>query len=96
MDSADKFHSELEACLKSISTAGLGNLDLQNIEKLDKLSAAAAGLGIDQGKKLVENLSTVLKSFKEGKSGEDSVAVRLTALEFYLNNTQGGAATEEL
>ena len=96
MDSAEKIHSELDACIKSINSAGLGKLDPQITEKLDKICAAAAGLGIDQGKKLAENLSTVLKSFKEGKSSEDSVAVRLTALEFYLNSTGGGAATEEL
>jgi len=96
METIEKIHSELEACLKSINAAGLGNLNPEDIEKLDKISAAAAGLGIDQGKKLTENLSAVLKNFKEGKSGEDSVAIRITALDFYLKNTQGGASTEEL
>jgi len=94
MDTTEKIDSELEACLKSIGSTGLANMDPQIIETLDKISAAAAGLGMDQGKKLTENLSAVLKNYKEGKSGEDSVALRITALEFYLKNTGGGDAEE--
>jgi hypothetical protein len=95
MDTAEKCQKELESCIGSINSAGLDKLDPQNIEKLEKISAAATSCGMNQGKKLVDNLVTVLKSFKEGKAAPDSVSVRLTALEFYLNNTTG-AATEEL
>jgi hypothetical protein len=69
---------------------------MQNIEKLETLSAAAAGLGMRQGKKLIDNLSTVLKSFKEGKSAEGSVAVRMTAMDFYLQNLRGSSPMEEI
>ena len=96
MDTVENLQKELLNCINSINTAGLGSLDSQNIEKLDKLSAAAAGLGMNQGKKLIDNLLTVLKSFKEGKSNENSVSLRMTAIDFYLNNTQGGGSTEEL
>ena len=96
MDTVENLQKELENCIKSINSAGLGSLDAKNIEVLDKLSAAAAGLGMNQGKKLIDNLSTVLKSFKEGKSKEDSVSIRMTAMEFYLKNTQGDSSTEEL
>jgi hypothetical protein len=71
-------------------------LDPQITDKLDKFSAAAGGLGMNSGKKLIDNLSAVLKSFKEGKSKEDSVQVRLTALDFYLQNIKGGGSEEEL
>ncbi|MDR0623568.1 MAG: hypothetical protein LBG10_03975 [Treponema sp.] len=96
MDSVDGLREELTSCLAQINDAGLGSLDLQIIEKIDKFAAAAGGLGMNSGKKLIENLSAVLKSFKEGKSQESSVQVRLTALDFYLRNIQGGGAEEEL
>jgi len=96
MDGTEKIHSELEACLKKINSAKLGSLDQAVIDTLDKISAGATGLGMDQGKKLIDNLSAVLKNFKEGKSNEDSVSLRLTAIEFYLKNTRGEASTEEI
>ena len=95
MDTVESLQKELENCINSINSAGLGSLDVKNIETLEKISAAAAGMGMNQGKKLVDNLSTVLKSFKEGKSPEESVSIRMTALDFYLKNTQG-SATEDL
>ena len=96
MDTVDNLQKELESCINSINSAGLGSLDSQNIDKLDKLSAAAAGFKMNQGKILIDNLSTVLKSFKEGKSTEDSVSIRLTAMDFYLKNTKSSGSTEEL
>ena len=96
MDTVENLQKELNNCIKSINSAGLGSLDVKNIETLDKLSEAATILGMTQGKKLIDNLVTVLKAFKEGKSKEDSVSIRLTAMEFYLKNTQGGGSTEEL
>ena len=96
MDTIEKIHVELETCLKNIVSAGLGNLDPKNIEKLDAISAAATGLGMDQGKKLTDNLSAVLKLLKEGKSSEDSAGIRITALDFYLKHTEGSASTEEI
>jgi hypothetical protein len=95
LDTIENLQKELEACVGSINSAGLGNLDPQNIEKLDKISAAASSLGMNQGKKLIDNLVAVLKTFKDGGGKEESVTVRLTALEFYLQNTAGGA-TEDL
>jgi hypothetical protein len=96
MDTVEGLRGELDACLSAINTAGLGSLDPQNIEKLDKFSAAAVGLGMNSGKKLIDNLSAVLKAFKEGTSQEGSVQVRLTALEFYLQNIKGGGGEEDL
>ncbi|MDR1588117.1 MAG: hypothetical protein LBS57_11725 [Treponema sp.] len=95
MDTVENLQKELETCIGSINSAGLSSPDPQNTEKLDKMSAAAASLGMNQAKKLIDNLSTVLKSFKDGAAKEESVTVRLTALEFYLKNTAGGP-TEDL
>jgi hypothetical protein len=96
MDTVESLRGELEACVAGINAAGLDNLDPQIIEKLDKCAAAADGLGMTMGKKLVENLSAVLKSFKEGTSKENSVQVRLTALDFYLQHIKSAGAEEEL
>jgi hypothetical protein len=95
MSTAEEIQKELDGCLDSINSAGLDNIDLQNIEKLDKISAIAAVQGMSQGKKLIDNLSAVLKAFKEGKSAKESVSVRLTALDFYLQNIKS-STTEDL
>ncbi|MDR2433451.1 MAG: hypothetical protein LBD47_02635 [Treponema sp.] len=96
MDTIEQLHRELEDCIDSITAAGLGNLNLQHIETLDTISAAAAALGMNQGKKLIDNFASVLRSFKEGKSPAESVSLRLTALNFYLKNTRDATATGEL
>ncbi|MCL2067597.1 MAG: hypothetical protein FWG99_09050 [Treponema sp.] len=95
MDTTETFHDELEKCLGSINSDGLEKLDPQNIEKLEKISAVAAEHGMNQGKKLIDNLVQVLKNLLEGKSTPDSVSLRLTALDFYINNIKG-SSTEEL
>ena len=95
MDTVEKVQTELESCLNSINAAGIDKLDSQHIEKLCSISTAADSLGMVQGKKLIENLSDVLRAFTEGNAIGDSVKLRLTALEFYLQNTKG-ATTEEL
>jgi len=95
MSTTEEIQKELESCLESINSTGLDNLDIQNIYALDKISVSAAELGMTQGKKLVDNLAAVLKTFKEGKSAKESVSVRLTALEFYLQNIKS-SGTEDL
>jgi hypothetical protein len=95
MDTVESLQRELEHCVNNINAAGLDKLDPQNIEKLNQIGIFAAGLGMNQGKKLIDNLSMVLKALQEGKSTEDSARLRLTALDFYLQNIKG-AATEEL
>ncbi|MDR1288436.1 MAG: hypothetical protein LBK08_12570 [Treponema sp.] len=87
----DGLRSELEGCISNITSAGLGNLDGGNIDKLEKLSGEAGGLDMKQGKKLIDNLVTVLKSFKDGSAKEDSVQIRLTAMDFYIKSIQDGA-----
>jgi hypothetical protein len=96
MDTVESLREELEKCISGINSAGLGDFDPQNIDKLEKFAAAAAGLGMNSGKKLIDNLTNVLKSFKDGGTKEGSVTVRLTALEFYLQNIKSGGVEEEL
>jgi hypothetical protein len=96
MDTIESLREELAKCVGTITSAGLGALDSQNIDKLTNFAAAAADLGMNSGKKLIENLAAVLQSFKEGSTKEDSVQVRLTALDFYLKNLAGGGNIEDL
>ena len=94
MNTTEDVQNELESCLKGINSAGLASFDSHNMEKLERISAATAAQGMSQGKKLVDNLIAALNSVKEDKSTIDSVSIRLTALDFYLQNTKG--STEEL
>jgi hypothetical protein len=96
MDTVESLHGDLEACITGINAVGIGNVDPQNIEKLEKIGGAAGNLGMNSGKKLIDNLTTILKSFREGKSTENSVQIRLMALDFYLQNIKGGGGEEEL
>jgi hypothetical protein len=96
MDTVESLREELEGCIALINFSGSGALDPQITGKLEQFSAAASGLGMNSGKKLIDNLSAVLNSFQEGKSGEESVQLRLTALDFYLQNIKGGGGEEEL
>jgi hypothetical protein len=50
---------------------------------------------MNSGKKLIENLSAVLKTRKSGESTDASVSVRLTALDFYVQRLQGAGGVEE-
>jgi hypothetical protein len=86
MDSIENVCKEVEKVLGTINAKGIANIDEGVCGDLEKLSAAAETLGMKSGKKLIDNLSTVVKSFKEGKSEEGSVLLRITALDFYNKN----------
>ncbi|MDR1374003.1 MAG: hypothetical protein LBJ24_03430 [Treponema sp.] len=86
MDAIETIRGELEQVLSNISASGYANLDAGITDKLCAIGTSAENLGMKNGKKLIDNLSEVLKSFKDGKSEEKSVALRFTALEFYNNH----------
>jgi hypothetical protein len=96
MDTVESLYGELEAWVADMDASGLDEMDPRKIEKLDSYAAAAESLGLNTGKKLLENLSAVLKSFKEGSAKENSVMVRFTALDFYLQHIKGGGTEETL
>ncbi|MDR1933573.1 MAG: hypothetical protein LBQ57_12220 [Spirochaetales bacterium] len=86
MDTIENVCKEVEKVLAVVNSKGFANIDDSVCADLDKISAAAETLGMKSGKKLIDNLSAVLKSHKEGKAEETSVSVRLTALDFYNKN----------
>ena len=77
---------ELEKIISEINSSGLNKITPETLAKLEKISSEAQGLGMGTGKGLIDNCIEVLKSFQAGKSNENSVSVRLTALEFYKKN----------
>jgi len=91
----EELRGKLETLIASLPSSGFDAVSDGALAELDGLVPAAAELGIKNGQKLIENLSTVLKARKQGSSTDDSVSVRLTALDFYVKKLQSGS-TEEL
>ena len=87
---------ELEKIVSALLSSGFGNIDSGIIEKLDKITVTAGELEMKEGKRLIENLSSVMKSIKDGKSNAESGSVRLTALDFYVKKLAGGENIEDL
>jgi hypothetical protein len=95
MDTIESVCKELEKIVADVTAKGAANVDIAICADIDKISSAAETLGMKSGKKLVDNLAAVLKSFKEGKSEEASVAVRITALDFYIKNVLSNQGSVE-
>jgi hypothetical protein len=85
----EELRPELETVVSNLSSSGFGTIDPGLVEKLDIYSTAAGELGMKEGKHLLENLSTVMKAIKDGKSSPDSGTIRLTALDFYIKKIVG-------
>ena len=90
METVDHVCTEIEKILAGISSGG-ENIDESISANLNKLSAAAETVGMKSGKKFIDNLLTALK---DGKTGE-SLAVRVTALDFYIKNVLSGHGAVE-
>jgi hypothetical protein len=95
MDTIENVCKELEKVVADITAKGAANIDIAICADIEKISLASETLGMKSGKKLIDNLSAVLKSFKEGKSEEGSVAVRVTALDFYIKNVLSNQGSVE-
>jgi hypothetical protein len=79
----------------SLPASGFDTISDNIITELDTYVPAADGVGAHEGKKLIENLAAVLKTRKQGGSTDESVSIRLTALDFYIKKLQSGS-TEDL
>ena len=92
----EELKTELEKIISELTTTGFDKINPGIVEKLDKLTAGAGELGMKEGKHLIENLSSVIKAIREGKSKVESGNLRLTALEFYVKKLAVGGNIEEL
>jgi hypothetical protein len=91
----EELREKLNALITGFPDSGFDAVPDGVIGELDVFIHAAESLGMAEGKKLIENLSRVLKSRKAGDSSDESVSIRLTALDFYTKKLQSGS-TEEL
>ena len=92
----EELKAELEKIISELTKSGFVGIDLTIVERLDKLLDAAGELNMKEGKKLIENLSSVMKAIHEGKSKAESGNLRLTALDFYIKKLSVGESIEEL
>ena len=87
---------ELEKIISALLSSGFTNIDSGITEKLEKLAVTAGEMEMTEGKRLIINLASVIKSIQDGKSGAESGSVRLTALDFYVKKLAGGGNIEDL
>jgi len=92
----EEVKSELEKIVSALSSSGFSKVDPSIVEKLDKLTTFAGDLSMNEGKRLIENLVSAIKSAKEGDSKIESCNVRLMALDFYVKKLSGGGNIEDL
>jgi hypothetical protein len=86
---------KLTGLVASLPASGFDTIGDDIIAELESCVSAADGAGAHEGKKLIENLASVLKTRKQGGSTDESVSIRLTALDFYIKKLQSGS-TEDL
>lgn len=91
----EELRENLETLMAGLPESDFDAVDSGIIADLEKYAPAAVQLGMAEGKKLIENLSSVLAARKEGGSSDASVSIRLTALDFYVKKLQSGS-TEDL
>ena len=91
----EEFQNRLNTLLTDLPASEFDTVADNVIAELSEFSSKADSLGMKSGKKLISNLTEALKTRKAGSNTDDSVQIRLTALDFYLKNLQSGT-TEEL
>ena len=92
----EEFRTELEKIVSDLTSSGFSTIDTEKVENLNKIAVSAGGLGLKEGKHLLENLSNSMKAIQDGKSGAESGNLRLTALDFYTKKLSGGGNIEDL
>ncbi|MDR1505518.1 MAG: hypothetical protein LBI67_00275 [Treponema sp.] len=91
----EEFCEKLVKLLSGLPASGFNGVDDSVMADLDSYAPVAEEVGMKQGKKLIENLSGVLKNCKKGASADENVSIRLTALDFYIKKIKSGS-TEDL
>jgi hypothetical protein len=91
----DELHTKLDVLLKGFPASGFDTVADNVMAELGSFASQAAELGMKNGKILIDNLTTALKARKTGGNADESVQVRLTALDFYVKKIQSGE-TEDL
>ena len=87
----DEMHGKLDAIIKGFPASGYESVADSIIADLNALAGEADGLGMKSGKEVIINLAESLKIRKAGGNTDDSVLVRLTALDFYVSTLKTAA-----
>jgi len=90
----EELHAKLAAINKGFPVSGFDAVSDSVIADLGACAGEAAGLGMKSGKEVIDNLITVLKARKSGEKTDDSVTIRLTALEFYVDKLKSGDTSD--
>jgi non-ribosomal peptide synthetase component E (peptide arylation enzyme) len=92
----EELQTELETVILSLTSSGFEIIDSELAEKMDKLASGAGELGMKEGKRLIKNLSNVIKAIQAGKSKPESGVLRLIALDFYMKKLTYSGSIEDL
>ena len=87
----EEFQIKLSTLLKGLPVSDFDTITYKEIAELDKLYGEADEMGMELGKKLLFNLAEALKTRKSGGNTDESVQIRLTAMDFYIKNLENGA-----
>ena len=91
----EEMHTKLNALLDKLPASGFDTIADSDISELESLIGEADSLGMKSGKQLTANLVQALKTRKNGENTDESVQLRITALDFYAQKLQQGT-TEDL
>ena len=82
--------AKLVAFLEKLPASGFDTIADSDVSELESLAGEADSLGMNSGKKLIANLVLALKARKNGESTDESVQLRITALDFYVTHLEHG------
>ena len=91
----EEFQTSLNSLLNGLPDSGLDTVSDNIIAELSNFETESVNLGMKSGNKLISNLIEALKTRKSGGNTDNSVQVRIVALDFYIKNLQAGS-TEDL
>ena len=91
----EELYTKLDTLLKGLPASGFDALDGAAAAGLNACAVEADGLGMKSGRQLIANLAEALTNRQNGGGSDESVQLRLTALDFYVKKLQSGA-TEDL
>ena len=86
----EEFQTRLNTLLEDLPASEFDTVADSVIVELSDISSEADFLGMKSGKKLISNLTEALKTRKAGGNTDDSVQIRLIAMDFYIKNLQSG------
>jgi len=92
----EDLRTELKTIISILTSSGFENADPIITEKINKIASAADESGMKEVKRLLKNLSGTINAIQDGKSQAESGTVRLTALDFYLNNLPDNENIEDI